>query len=583
MGCSQSIIAADRDIVLQLGAPPMQQKQHIGAEAMATLLMQKLDQKVAKADRLASPQQKTPNVELASRDRGLTLPLLRAIRKFYAQHDALKLTVHDIWQSAEIPSIRSLIASSQVSLVESLVSVAGDNDMPTGALIGSATTIFSYAWTGTHLGDLLDAIERQLEAFEEQPEATTRYVWVDLFCGGHDEPGLFDDPLACADEVLLYASPLTDEWLPPLHPFVLAERGDAPIEGSTRTGPVAITRAWSVLEVASALARGCKLHVVLSPEEHAQLAESIAVRFDAIADIFGAVDARGTQLTNLRDRDFLRVRFERFKGGISRVNLTLATALHEWLVAEARDSLARLPAHDVGTSALLPKVAQLLKHLGKHDEALPLWRECYEARRRDLGADDPQTLGALRSVAQVLLDLEEGREALSHARAAVGGLRAALGAQHRDTIAAAATLGAVLAHLPELEVEACEVLREVANSSRAVLGEADPDSLLAVGQLAEVLYRTREGGEGGTKLKEARQLLSEARATAKRALGERHRVSLDLEAQLACALTEDSATRADGRAALARSVGRMADWLGDDDHQTLKYAQALSQLPAVLL
>ena len=77
----------------------------------------------------------------------------------------------------------ALTAWTGLSLSETIVHVAArDGVAGVETLVGPATSFFSYSWTGTKLGDMLDAIERKLEELEAEPGAHTRFVWVDMFC-----------------------------------------------------------------------------------------------------------------------------------------------------------------------------------------------------------------------------------------------------------------------------------------------------------------------------------------------------------------------------------------------------------------
>ena len=222
--------------------------------------------------------------------RGLSLAALRAIRAFYERHGALQKLMADVCKEAGFAaSVCELTASTGLSLAESVVHAAGGADI--SMLVDTATTFFSYSWTGTTLGDMLTAIETKLVELEAE-DGVTCYVWVDMFAASQnllagrylpttqeardelkrrdraayrarkeDTDSIFDDAIAAVaasgpKEILLYLSPLTGEWRAPDQPYLLPDRG-APPRDWMRKGPGAITRAWCCFEMVKTLAKGC--------------------------------------------------------------------------------------------------------------------------------------------------------------------------------------------------------------------------------------------------------------------------------------------------------------------------------------
>ena len=132
---------------------------------------------------------------LPSGKRGLSLPALRAIRDFYASRGALGKVMANVCKEEGFEaSVCNLTASTGLSLAESAalvvasssgggaaVAAAGD----VSALVGDATSFFSYSWTGTTLGDMLAAIERKVEALEAA-DGVRRFVWVDMFAASQN-------------------------------------------------------------------------------------------------------------------------------------------------------------------------------------------------------------------------------------------------------------------------------------------------------------------------------------------------------------------------------------------------------------
>ena len=214
------------------------------------------------------------DARLPSGKRGIGLPLLRAIRAFYAARGALDKQMADICKEAGFEaSVCMLTVSTGLSLAESVVHAGESAGVDTSQLVGEAEAFFSYSWTGTELGDMLDAAERALVRLAADGHAAS-FVWVDMFCASQnllagkyrvatitretDEAGylarkedtdqLFDGALDAISSLILYLSPLTGEWLAPDHGY-LADDCGAPPQQWMRQGPAAVTRAWCLFEV----------------------------------------------------------------------------------------------------------------------------------------------------------------------------------------------------------------------------------------------------------------------------------------------------------------------------------------------
>ena len=301
-----------------------------------------------------------------------------------------------------------------------------------GVLIGEATTFFSYSWTGTRLGDMLWALETKLAALEAA-DGVVRYVWVDMFAASQnllageflpngrearellkasdpeaykackeDTDRIFADALRPVRELLLYAFPLVGEWDAPPHPFLLAERGEAPAAGWKRQGPAAITRAWCLYELVQALAKRATLHVVLARADVDRFEEVLVDDFDAIAHAVAGVDARDAQISKEEDREYIMQRVAELEGGLGGVNASVCAALRVWLAEEGRAALDRLPAGQRRTSPLMGMLGRLLQAQGDLDGAAVLLREALEARRETLGDRHPHTLTSINNLGLLL-------------------------------------------------------------------------------------------------------------------------------------------------------------------------------------
>ena len=73
-------------------------------------------------------------------------------------------------------SVCALTRSTGLSLAESVVIMATGRGEDAPPLVGKASTFFSYSWQDTQLGDMLDAVERELVRLESA-DGKRRFVW----------------------------------------------------------------------------------------------------------------------------------------------------------------------------------------------------------------------------------------------------------------------------------------------------------------------------------------------------------------------------------------------------------------------
>jgi hypothetical protein len=109
-------------------------------------------------------------------------------------------------------------------------------------------------------------------------------------------------------------------------------------------------------------------------------------------------------ITRREDRDYILAEVAQLKGGIGAVTATVCASLREWLAAEGRAALARMPREERATSALQNQLGRLLQAQGKLDEAAVLIREALEAGRATLGDCHPHTLISISNLGRLLHD-----------------------------------------------------------------------------------------------------------------------------------------------------------------------------------
>jgi len=513
---------------------------------------------------------------LPSDYRGVSLAFLKAVKIFYARHGALDLSMGDVCKGTgkhvskrsffRVPhrciNVCMLTLSTGLSLAESVVHVAERDGLHLArAQVARARGFFSYSWTGTALADMLEAIEDVVRPLEAK--SGRRYVWVDMFCASQnllagvyrspavskesdpagylarkeDTDRIFDDALEAVSEVYFYCSPLVGEWVAPPHPFLspLREAKGPPAQPWVRRGAAAITRAWCLFELSTALWEGCELHVALSRADREAFEELLTTDFDEIASIVALIDARDAQISKVEDRGYILSRIESLAPGaadaeaegLSLVTARVSEALRGWLVASAREVLASVvPAEpSVGCwatscrrhqndrcfwrSILLNQVGVLLQSAGDLDAAEALYRE-------SLGNEDLRIISA-GSLGMLLLTKGDLDGACPLLREAVDMDRELFG-WHPRTILATCNLSQTLAAKGDL-TGAEALLREALEGGRLTLDDRDRMMLSLICNLGATL--SKRG-----KLDDAEPLLREALEGQRETLGSRQRDTL---------------------------------------------------------
>jgi tetratricopeptide (TPR) repeat protein len=307
-----------------------------------------------------------------------------------------------------------------------------------------------------------------------------------------------------------------------------------------RRGPGAMTRAWCLFELVKALAKGATLHVVLAPADVDGFEALLTRRFGEIAGIVAGIDAADAQITMVEDRDYILAEVAQLEGGIGAVTATVCASLREWLAAEGRAALARMPREERATSALQNQLGRLLQAQGKLDEAGVLLREALEAKRATLGDRHPSTLSSRGNLGGLLADQGKLDEAGVLLREALEASRATLGDRHPSTLVSMNNLGMLLQDQGKLD-EAGVLLREALEAFRATLGDRHPSTLGSINNLGRLLHDQGRLGEAET-------LLLEAHDGCAATLAEGQRTRLRSQAWLA------DVRRAQGRIESARAL-----------------------------
>ena len=208
----------------------------------------------------------------------------------------------------------------------------------------------------------------------------------------------------------------------------------------------------------------------------------------------------------------------------------------EALLKKGLNALAALPPDERGTSLVINDIGELLRDVGRMEEAKQLFEEALAARRQRLGGSDGKTLTSLNSLGLLLREMGDLSAARPLLTEALASRRQTQGDAHPETLTAMNNLGALLKAMGDLD-GAEALYAEALEGRKAVLGASHPDTLTSINNLAS-LYRSQG------RLYEAEPLLAEAAATARTVLGDSHPHTKIFEKGLSAVQTQTQTHRA---------------------------------------
>lgn len=221
------------------------------------------------------------------------------------------------------------------------------------------------------------------------------------------------------------------------------------------------------------------LDLVLPPSQNAELLEALETRFDEVVTALCRIDVRNALAGRDSDRIAILAAVEE-GAGVGAVNARVHDRLRGWLVTQARAMVAarRAASGEAHPTTLRAEVllAQLLRQDGHNDDAAVLLRRVVQCRKATLGAAHDDTLTATFLLAQ----------------------NATSGMPHN----------------------AKSLYEEVLTHRQAAQGDAHPETLLCLGQLASLVPSALN-----TVL--AEKLAREALRRSRAAHGNDHRVTLE--------------------------------------------------------
>jgi len=395
------------------------------------------------------------------------------------------------------------------------------------------------SWSlSTSIHALLDALAHFLLQ-QGLPEATTKF-WV-------------------CDFVIRQTDVKADlEWLGPCVEAI----GHTVLLMQPWRDPEPLRRAYCIKEIYHTQVGRAKLDVTMSTYQ--QIDFRGALLGDEGGAIMTALSQIDVQQADCRNENEKAAILKELEDGVGflECNRVVIGALREGWVAYAK-ALLRDNKWDRGCrglSKLLFKVSNLLKDMGKLEEARPLMEEQMHAYRETFGIRDERTLAAINNLAVLLQQTGQ----LEHARALLEEClpiqRETLGSDHSETLTTISNMAGLLQDMGKHE-EAMPLCEEDLEACRKKYGRCHSATLISMNNMADSLMKLGQR-------EEARRLFEEAVQTGRETVGDRDPSTLTSMNNLGNLLKEMGA-REEAQQLLEKVLVARRAMLGNDHPKTL--------------
>ena len=360
------------------------------------------------------------------------------------------LSAHDVKDRFIVPATES----TKLSLC-SQMKQAGDTR------VQPATWFVSHAWCSK----FLDSV-KALEAFFVGKNGEI-IIWLDLFSTCQHSP--FSKPPA---------------WLQNSFISSIGQIGQMVLVMTPWDNPVALSRAWCLIELFACHSSGGHFAVALPPAERVRFRTEITVRTEAFKIMLDTVNTEKSECSREYDKDCILSAVLELAGGSASLDKIVSAMIMEWLKSQLQEEIARAAVTGQhGTECkLMTTLAGVFCSVDKYDRALPLYQKCLAKCKTVFGDSHPDTLASLNNLALLYSSSGEYDRAVSLFQECLAQRKRTLGNDHPDTLASLNTL-AVLFQVKGDYQQAVPLYQECLFRRKRVLGDDHPDTLVTLSNL----------------------------------------------------------------------------------------------------
>lgn len=359
--------------------------------------------------------------------------------------------------------------------------------------IKPATWFVSHAWRYEFL-DLVAA----LDSFFDHSTCDV-VLWIDIFSVSQHETFL--------------RSP---DWWQQTFCTAIGEMGKMVMVMTPWDNPIALTRAWCLVEIFACQTSGSRFEVALPPSERERFLEEITTRSDAFYSMLSNVNTEKSECSQESDRERIFAAVRGLDQGFIGLDRCVLESITNWLVQQLEMQLqkARSDGPLDQEVELNTALADTLVRIGEYDRALPLYEESLILQSNVLGDDHPKTLSSLGGLASLLLRKGDHHRAHSLYDECFSKTIRILGYDHPNTLVNMHQMAIVLTLIGN-RTEGESMFEECLTARKRVLGTLHPDTLSTMNSLA-LSYQYRGA------YSQAQILLTACLAGRKQILGESH-------------------------------------------------------------
>jgi len=384
-----------------------------------------------------------------------------------------------------------LTAKTQLSLCEQLQAEGNDG-------VGVATWFVSHAWMYTFV-ELLEALEH---FFAGEPQGLDTCIWLDLV--STSQHGTFSRP---------------PEWWRQTFILAIQSMGNLVMVMAPWDKPVTLTRAWCILELYACCSSGCRFEVALPEAQRADMAEDLMWENDVFFEFLANVQSDSSQCSRDTDRDSIFAAV-RASVGFAGLDAIVRRTLEGWMIRLLQNKIdeARAAGNEEDTGGWLHSLGCLYLEQGLNGDALRLFEEAVETRKRVMGPEDKNVLVYMTNWATAYSRMGDRARALALEQEILATSRCVYGMEHAGTIDVMANLANSYIGMQDF-ARGVPLMEEALAMQRRVLGDDHANTLNSMCDLAFACYQQGDYAQAELKFDEVRPMMQ-------RALGDQHPMTL---------------------------------------------------------
>ncbi|CAB9520678.1 Kinesin light chain [Seminavis robusta] len=335
--------------------------------------------------------------------------------------------------------------------------------------VGDATHMLSYSWNSC-IGDIVDTLSDFCRMHSLDPKRT--YIWICCLCVNQhrvvetamlQKSGMI--PMAQADFFTIFGERVK-------------RIGHVLCMMAPWKTPVYLTRVWCIFEVFTALTNGCKVDIVMPPNEKESLEQDVIKRgggINALFETLGSTKVQEAKASVERDR---RAILDKVKSGAGyqELNKQVNNLLREWMLGVLiRLVETRENTNDESQVEFCNTIGAIFRENGEHDTATELFFTALSTCKANFGDKHHQNATTYNNIGDVYYEKGDYDGALAMYQQALEIRVSLLGKRNAETATIYNNIGLVMAGNGDYDASLAAHMQAL-DICETVLGRNHPDT-----------------------------------------------------------------------------------------------------------